>query len=158
MSAQLIFDQAPLGAIVRYSDGTPQPPARHGKKLAAWQDRNNAGRLVRKQAERHLGNNTTIPASFTLHVGDYGGREVIVLRVFRSYQVDSDLTFTVDQRPAHGSVLVLDRPGDDAELVYVGTNRQDAEEWLQRHGYPNAVLSEVSADDVAADFVEGRAA
>lgn len=157
MSAHLIFVLAPLGSIVRYSDGTAQPPARHSKKLAAWQDRNNAGRLVRKQAERRAGN-TMIPASFTLHVGDYGTRETIVLRVFRSYSIDSDLKFAVEQRPPAGSVLVLDRPGDEAELVYVATHRQDADAWLQRHGYPNAVLREVSADDVAADYVEGRAA
>lgn len=157
MSAQQIVDHAPLGSIVRYADGAAQPPARHGKKLAAWQDRNNAGRLVRKQPERHLGN-TVIPASFTLHVGDYGTRETIVLRVFRSYSIDSDLKFTVEQRPAAGSVLVLDRPGEEAELVYVAIHRQDAEAWLQRHGYPNAVLREVSVDDVAADCAEGRAA
>ena len=30
--------------------------------------------------------------------------------------------------------------------------------WLQSHGYPNAVLDEVTADAVAADVVEGRTA
>jgi hypothetical protein len=34
MSAQLIYDLAPLGAIVRFSDGSPRPPDRHRKKLS----------------------------------------------------------------------------------------------------------------------------
>jgi len=53
---------------------------------------------------------------------------------------------------------VFDRAGDDAELVHVAANRPEAEDWLQTHGYPNAVLDEVDADDMAADTVEGRAA
>ena len=42
MSAQLIYDLIPLGAIIRFSDGTPRPPDRHRKKLAAWEHRNRA--------------------------------------------------------------------------------------------------------------------
>ncbi|RNJ41439.1 hypothetical protein B5V01_00005 [Mesorhizobium erdmanii] len=37
MSAQLIYDLVPLGSIVNYSDGSPRPPERHRKKLAAWE-------------------------------------------------------------------------------------------------------------------------
>jgi hypothetical protein len=65
MSAQLIFDLVPLGAIVRFFDGTPRPPERHRKKLAAWEYRNSGGRLIRKQPERRVGN-TVICASITL--------------------------------------------------------------------------------------------
>lgn len=158
MSAQLIYDLVPLGSIVTYSDGTPRPPDRHRKKLAAWETRNSGGRLIRKQAQARVGN-TLLPASFTLHEGDYGSRGTIVLRVHRTFSTDSDLKFVVKERPAVGSVLVLDRPGENAdELVYLASHRADAEEWLSRHGYPNAVLREVSADDVAADAIEGRAA
>ena len=157
MSAQMIFDLAPLGSIVTYSDGSPRPPERHRKKLAAWENRNSGGRLIRKQAEARIGN-TTLPATITLHKGDYGSQGTIVLRVHQTFSVISDLKFAVKERPAIGSVLVLDRPGEDAELVYVASHRADAEEWLSRHGYPNSVLREVTADDVAADAVEGRAA
>ena len=83
---------------------------------------------------------------------------VIVLRVFKTFSVDSALDFSVVERPAAGSILVHNRPGDAGELVHVATNRQAADEWLSRHGYPNAVLHEVTADEVAADNVEGRAA
>ena len=83
---------------------------------------------------------------------------MIVLKVFKSFSVDSDLTFTVIERPAVGTVLVLSRSGDAGELVHVADNRPAAEDWLSRHGYPDAVLHEVTADEVAADHVEGRAA
>ena len=55
MSAQQIYDHAPLGAIIRYSDGTPRPPERHRRKLQAWERRNNKGRLVNKQAGALVG-------------------------------------------------------------------------------------------------------
>jgi len=157
MSAQSIYDLAPLGAIIRFSDGTPRPPERHRKKLAAWENRNSSGRLIRKQAERRVGN-TVIGASITLHAGDYGGGGVVVLRVHRTFSVDSDLTYVVTECPKAGTVRVLDRPGEDAELVYLASHRADAECWLQSHGYPRAVLDEVTAAAVAADVVEGTIA
>ncbi len=157
MSAQLIYDLVPLGSTLTYSDGSLRPPERHRKKLAAWQNRNSGGRLIRKQAEACVGN-TTIPASITLYEGDYGSQGTIVLRVHRTFSVNSGLKFAVKERPAIGSVLVLDRAGDDAELVHLAANRAAAEEWLTRHGYPNAVLQDISADTEAADSVEGRAA
>ncbi len=157
MSAQLIYDLVPLGSIVTYSDGSPRPPERHRKKLAAWENRNGGGRLIRKQAETRIGS-TTLPASITLHKGDYGSQGTIVLRVHQTFSVNSDLQFSVKERPAIGTVLVLDGAGDDAELVHLTANRTAAEEWLTRHGYPNAVLEQLTADTVAADTVEGRTA
>lgn len=157
MTAQLIYDLVPLGSTLTYSDGSPRPPERHRKKLAAWKNRNSGGRLIRKQAETRVGN-TTIPASITLHEGDYDSQGTIVLRVHRTFSVNSELKFAVKERPAIGSVLVLDRAGDDAELVHLAANHAAAEEWLTRHGYPNAVLQEITADAVVADIVEGRAA
>jgi hypothetical protein len=157
MSVQLIYDLAPLGSIIRFSDGTPRPPERHRKKVAAWEHRNSGGRLIRKQAERRIGN-TVVGASITLHAGDYGGGGVVVLRVHRTFSVDSDLTFVVTGRPKVGAVRVLDRPGDDAELVYLGSHRADAETWLQSHGYPDAVLDEVTVDAPATSIMDGRTA
>jgi hypothetical protein len=155
MSASLIFDLAPLGAIVKYSDGASRPPERHRRKLAAWENRNNGGRLIAKKPRRAVGN-TTIPESFTLHEGDFGSGGVVVLRVHRTFSIDSDLKFTVVERPAVGSVLVLDRP--DGELVHLAESQAAAKTWLKSHGYPRAVLQPVTADAVAADVVEGRAA
>lgn len=151
MSAQRIFDHAPLGAIVRYSDGTPKPPARFRRKVAAWETRNNGGRLIRKQAAARVGN-TMLPASFTLHKGDYGGNGVVILRAHQSFSVDSKLSFVVAEHPMIGTVRVLDQPGESGELVYLATNHADAENWLKSHGYPDAVL-----DEVTAESIEGRA-
>ncbi|RWJ39789.1 MAG: hypothetical protein EOR36_24845 [Mesorhizobium sp.] len=156
MSAQLIFDLVPLASTICYRDGAPRPPERHRKKLAAWENRNGIGRLIRKQAATFVGN-TTLPASITLHQGDYGSGGVITLRVHRTFSVNSDLKFTVVERPAVGSVQVLDRPGDEAELVHLAESREAAEAWLKRHGYPTAVLHEITADEAAADAIEGRA-
>lgn len=156
MSAHLIF-HAPIGSLIAWTDDTPRPPERHRKKLSQWQTSNSRGRLIRKQGERAVGS-ISLPASFTLHEADYGSGGVIAIRVHRTFSADSRLRFTVLERPAIGAVRVLDRPGEDAELVYLASDRVDAEEWLTRHGYPNPVLDEVTADQIAADHVEGRAA
>ncbi|MET4176985.1 MULTISPECIES: hypothetical protein [unclassified Bradyrhizobium] len=157
MSAHTIFDNAPIGSIIAWSDGTPQPPARFRKKLAAWQSSNSGGRLIRKRGGRGVGN-VSLSACFTLHEVDYGAGGVIAIRVHRTFSLESKLHFTVVERPAIGSVRVLDRAGDDAELVYLATNEADAKEWLTRHGYPHAVLQEVTADEAGADIIEGRTA
>jgi len=156
MSAHLIYDLVPLGSVVAFSDDTLRPPDRHRKKLAAWKHRNGFGRLIAKHPEANLGS-MLLPATFTLHIGDYGSGGVTVMRVHRTIEVTSDLNYCVIERPKIGSVLVLTRPGEDAELVHLAASRADAEAWLQRHGYPHAVLEEVTADTVASDIVEGRA-
>jgi hypothetical protein len=157
MSAQLIFDNAPIGAIVGWSDGTPQPPRRFSKKLAAWRMRNSSGRLIQKQGERGVGD-ILLSASFTLHEADHGADGIVAIRVYRTFSLDSTLRFTILERPAIGWVRVFNRAGDGAELVYLASNPADAKEWLTRHGYPHAVLAEVTADEVGADIVEGRTA
>jgi hypothetical protein len=157
MSAHTIFDNAPIGSIVAWSDGTPQPPARFRKKLAAWQSSNSRGRLIRKQGGRGAGN-VSLSASFTLHEADYGAGGVIAIRVHRTFSLESKLHFTVVERPAIGSVRVFDRAGDDAELVYLARNEADAKEWLTRHGYPNAMLEGVTVEEGGADVIEGRTA
>ena len=157
MSAQSIFDHAPIGAIIRYSDGTPRPPERHRRKLADWQRRNSCGRLVKRQAATIVGQ-TILPASFTLHEGDFGSEGIIVLKVFKTFSVGSELTFTVTERPVPGSILIFDRPGEQGELVHVAASQKDAEDWLSRHGYPQAVLQTVTDEPADGDPVEGRAA
>ena len=157
MSAHTIFNNAPIGSIIAWSDGTPQPAARFRKKLAAWQSSNSRGRLIRKQGGRGVGT-VSLSACFTLHEVDYGAGGVIAIRVHRTFSLESKLHFTVVERPAIGSVRVLDRAGDDAELAYLAANVADAKEWLTRHGYPHAVLEEVTADEAGADIIEGRTA
>ncbi|MGV1964173.1 hypothetical protein [Agrobacterium sp. 22-222-1] len=155
MSAQLFFN-ATIGSLIAWSDGTPRPPERHRRKLSAWRSNNSNGRLIRKEDEHTVGRNV-MPACFTLHEADYGAGGVIAIRVHRTFSSNSSLAFTIVERPSIGSCRVFDCAGDSAELVYLAADRCSAEEWLSRHGYPNAVLEEVTADEIAADVVEGRA-
>ena len=157
MSAHMIFDHAPIGAVVAWSDGTPRPPERHRRKLEAWKTNNSQGRLIRKQGGRDAGTHDP-HTSFTLHEADYGAGGAIAIRVHRTFSLGSSLRFTIIERPEVSSVRVFDRPGDHAELVHLAPHRAGAEQWLSEHGYPNAILDEVTADEAAPDAVEGRAA
>ena len=157
MSAQTVYDTVPLGSLVRYFDGTPRPPERFKRKLAAWENTNNGGRLVRKSAPHTVGAHST-PASVTLHQGDFGSAGVIVLKVFKTVSVNSPLTFAVIERPKPGMVRVLNRAGDNAELLHLTDTRAAAEAWLTSHRYSDAVIDEVTADGSRSDTAEGRAA
>lgn len=155
MTARHIFDHAPIGSIVAWSDGTPRPPERYKKKLDAWRANNARGRLIAKQGERRLGT-VAIPAGFTLHETDLASGGVIVMKVFKTFTVANSLIFEVVEHPSTGSIRIFDRSGDGRELVHLAADRSEAEAWLSRHGYPHAVLEEVS--DADAIEGEGRAA
>ena len=64
MSATNIIETALLGALIRYTDGSPKPPARFTKKLAAWERSNGLGRLVKKEPPRSYPT-WTAPVSYT---------------------------------------------------------------------------------------------
>ncbi|PZR87557.1 MAG: hypothetical protein DI537_25920 [Stutzerimonas stutzeri] len=157
MSASLIFDIAPLGSLISYSDGSPKPPTRFSKRLAAWERRNGVGRLVRKVPERERPTYTAQPC-FTLNEGSFGQDGIIVMIVTRTYGIDSDLTFRVVERPRIGQVRIVQTVGESDELLHLAENQAAAELWLAKTGYRNARLEPVSADAVGADIVEGRAA
>ncbi|MCO5066790.1 MAG: hypothetical protein M9924_20660 [Rhizobiaceae bacterium] len=157
MSAHIVYDSAPLGSVIRYSDGTARPPARFRKKLSAWESRNDAGRLVKKEPPRSRATYSS-PACFTLHEGDFGQGGVIVVSVRRTWSVESDLHLEIVERPAIGMVRVLQDLGDSPELLHLARDRDAAERWLASNSYSRAYLEEVSADEVDADVVEGRAA
>lgn len=157
MSASLIFDTAPLGSLVAYSDGTPRPPARFTKKLAAWERRNGLGRLVRKEPGRERPTYSS-PPCFTLHEGDFSSGGIVLVTVMRTYGIDSDLRFRVVERPRVGQVRVVQQVGENVELLHLADSREAAELWLAKSGHSRARLEEVTADEVGADAVEGRAA
>jgi hypothetical protein len=157
MSARTIFDHAPIGSIIAWSDGMPRPAEHHRKKLSDWQSRNSKGRLIARRDERDMGK-VTLPGSFTLHEADLGARGIIAIRIHRTFSTDSRFVFTVVERPAVGAIRVFDRAGEGAELVYLAAHRAEAEAWLTRHGYPDAVLDEVIADEAGTGLIEGRAA
>ena len=98
------------------------------------------------------------PACFTLHEGDFGAGGVIIVSVRRTYSVESDLGFEIIERPSIGMVRVLQDFGDSPELLHLAPNHEAAEGWLANNQYSRAYLEEVSADEVGADVIEGRAA
>lgn len=83
MSAHAIYENAPLGSLIRYSDGTPKPPARFTRKLKAWEQRNGVGRLVRKEPPRERPTYSS-PATIVLHEGNFGANGVILISVMRT--------------------------------------------------------------------------
>ncbi|MBA3448356.1 MAG: hypothetical protein H0T56_12255 [Pseudaminobacter sp.] len=157
MSAHRIYDNAALGSLIWYSDGMPKPPARFTKKLAAWQRRNGVGRLVKKEPPRERPTYTS-PASITLHEGNFASNGVILVAVMRTHPLDSDLRFETVERPAIGMVRVLQDFGGTAELLHLAESRDAAELWLTKKGHSNARLEDITADERAADGIEGRAA
>ena len=44
------------------------------------------------------------------------------------------------------------------EMLHLAEDREAAELWLARKGYSRARLEEITADEVGADAIEGRAA
>jgi hypothetical protein len=74
-----------LRALIRFCDGAAEPPQRHRRKHATWRSSNGTGRLVRKAPQRDA-----LPASFTLHVGDFGSDDVTVVKAYRVFAVTGD--------------------------------------------------------------------
>jgi hypothetical protein len=94
----------------------------------------------------------------TLHQGDFGSAGVVVLRVYKTFSVDCALKFIVTEPTKAGSVRILDREGEAAELLHLAADRTAAEAWLAAHRHPDAVLEDVTTDEVGAAVIEGRAA
>lgn len=155
MSAQHVFDTAPLGALIRYSNGEPQPPTRFTRKLKAWERENGVGRLIKKDPgvvrERY-----TIPPALTLHAGDYGADGCIVITVNLIFHVTSKLTFLVAERPAPGTARVVTSWEGVDELRHLAADHAAAEAWLAVHHWSNAHIDVVEGD--AAALATGRAA
>jgi hypothetical protein len=93
-SARQIYDTAPLGALIRFYDGTPEPPARQRCKRAAWSGTNGTGRLVRKTPASDL----SVPG-FKLHFVNRRGvkipRRLTALRRRRGPPQVSEVSRTV---------------------------------------------------------------
>lgn len=142
VTAQDVIDSAPLGAIIRFSDGTPQPPARFKRKLSNWENRNGTGRLTEKRGARD-----GRPGAFTLHLGDWGTNDVIIMSINRVYNADSRGSFTVEQLPQPGQALVLNGFMGRDELVHIASDEAAARTWLQAHGYPHARIEIVADSD-----------
>lgn len=139
-SAQAIYDHAPLGARISYTDGLPRPPARFKRKLRAWEQQNGTGFL----SERRPGYREGDPALFTLRTDVYGSRETIIMIVNLIFNVSSTKEFAVIGEPSPGEILCItvDHEGND-ELAYVARTQADADHWLERNRYGTTRLETV---------------
>jgi hypothetical protein len=135
LTAQQLYDAAPLGALVRFSDGAVEPPQRHRRKHSAWRSSNGTGRLVRKAPPKQA-----LPASFTLHVGDFGTADVTVVKAYRVFAVTSPLSFAVLDKPRPGQVALLQDDLGMPTLVHLADTEADAAAWLAAHPRDNVRL------------------
>jgi hypothetical protein len=146
MSAKLIYHTAPLGALIRFSDGQQRPPARFTKKLAAWERSNGAGRLIRKTPPFVRGGYAS-GAAITLHEGDFASQGVVLVTIHRTHGVDSGLRFDIVETPQLGSWRIVQPYGETVELLHLAADRAVAEAWLQAHRYPDARIEVVENSD-----------
>lgn len=144
MSAQYVFDTAPLGAMIRFSDGTPRPPDRFPRKLTDWNDRNDAGRLIQKCPAGRSGS-YEFPASFMLHMANYGSNGTIALVVNRHFNVTSALRFEIAEVPRPGMVRVVSLSCGADELRHLAPDMTAARAWLADHHYSDARCEIVGA-------------
>src|SRR5687767_8926496 len=135
LSAQQLHDECPLGALIRFSDGAAEPPQRHRRKHATWRTSNGTGRLVRKAPQKQA-----LPASFTLHVGDFGSDDVTVTKAYRVFAVTSPLSFAVIEKPRPSQVAVLHDDLGMPTFIHLADTEADAQAWLAAHPRDNVRL------------------
>lgn len=157
MSAQTIFDHAPLGALIRFSDGTPKPPARFTKKLAIWESNNAVGRLTGKSAASQSGSHI-MPATFALHMGDFGSNGVVILTVTRSFTVTTRLAFEIIEYPKSGMVRVTTAYQGAIELRHLASDMAAAQRWAENNRYSDMRFDVVTQAEVSRFTAMGRAA
>lgn len=155
MSAHKIFERAPVGAIISWRDGKPQPLPSETEARAAWQQQNGRGRLVGKTSRSVMGQSRR-PAGFKVMIetsrSDGGSDEP----EFRRFSIECDLSFVIAEWPSVGSCRIFSSPGEDAELVHLASSRTHAQTWINNLGSRHMVMADVTADEIAADHIEGR--
>lgn len=129
-TARHIFLNAPLGSRIAYGNGEPRPPERFKRKLCTWENENGTGRLV----ERQQGSGSH-PATFTLHIGDFGSKGTIVMVVRRLFSAESTKPFEILETPRPGMVRVLTGHGNREELRFLAPDMVSAEHWMAEHQY-----------------------
>lgn len=157
MSVRHIYENAPLGALIAYSDGSLQPPDEPRERIAEWYSRNGLGPLVAKHPAAEYPFHTE-PPTITLRVSEYGDNAPLSKRKARTFTTESDLTFWIVNPPCVGEVRILRDIDGVNEMLHLALDRVAAERWLAENPDPDIRLEEVTADEIAAHVVEGRAA
>ena len=111
MNFDALFACAPLGACVRFSDGTPKPPAAHNKKLLTWERSNGEGMVVHKDQGR------SGPATIALEMKVYRSRAGVACIRFRQIHVaGSRLDYEILSVQPDGAVLSTSSHAGSREL------------------------------------------
>lgn len=146
MNADLIISLAPIGSIIEWTDGRQRPPDHHVATLYHWRRNNGSGLLVRKHGTS-VGEHPAASPFFMLRCGDD----------LRTFSTGLGSSFRIVSRPTIGSVRIFERAGPDALMLHLAEDQEEARIWLAGHkGFSDAVAVEVTAVEVAADYIEGR--
>lgn len=151
----LIYDLAPIGSVIRFRDGTPQPPGDRPDELSVWALFNGIGRLVMKDPAPYL-SPLPQPVSITLRTSEFDTRPAGGLTISLKEPSQRGISFEIVDLPPIGSVRILRRFPDNAALLHLAPDHQAAVRWLARHPVMTAIFDPVTADDIAAAAVEGR--
>jgi len=128
MNAKELHALAPLGALVKFSDGTSRPPDRFNKKLRAWQHHNGQGYFIKADP----GDPTKSYARpyFTLQTEN--GSVLVVNQVF---ELDSNKTFEVTP-PTPGTIIAGHTYRDVFEVRHVWPGGlREAQDWARAERY-----------------------
>lgn len=148
MNADLILSLAPIGSIVEWSDGNHRPPEHHVATLYHWKRNNGSGLLVRKCGETGHDHPGASP-SFMLRCDDD----------LRTFSLGLPYRFRIVSRPKIGSVRIFERDDRSALMLHLADYWDTARVWIASStGFSGAFADEVTADEAAADHVEGRTA
>lgn len=131
-SAQHIYATAPLGSLIRFGTAQPRPPERFKRKVREWESQNGVGRLVKRRPARG-----SIPATITLHLGDFESGGVIIMVAHRVFEVGGTERFEIAEPPMAGTVRILTRdPGGD-ELRHLAPDMTAAQQWIAANRMSN---------------------
>ena len=148
MNADLIISLAPIGSVVEWSDGNRRPPEHHVATLYHWKRNNGSGLLVRKFGETGQDCPGVAPF-FMLRCEDD----------LRTFSVGLTYRFRIGSRPKIGSVRIFERDDPAALMLHLADERDAARAWITDNtAFSDAFSVEVTADELAADHVEGRTA
>ncbi|WP_104493256.1 hypothetical protein [Paracoccus denitrificans] len=158
MCAYHVYEHAPLGSLIRFCDGTPRPAEEQAAEVQAWEKRNGTGLLAMKDPSPEQ-RSWVPPTSITLRMPGPNGEAANNGDLSLTFSVDSDLRFEILARPSAGTFRVLRGSGSAVELLGIAGNRAEAQQYLR--ACPAGAgfrIEEETADDHAADVVEGRSA
>lgn len=138
LTAQQLYEAAPLGARVTFWDGKPKPPARHKNKLRDWESNNSENnhtfRGCRPAVTLADNKGYVAPASFTM-TRNYGvGGRGIGLVVNTMFNVTRDELLFTYIPPVPGTILAyVDRDGR-VEVEHLWPTLADAHAWQTDRG------------------------